>query len=366
MNDSFRKIMVLILIAFLLCSCGYKDIDKRFFVVTIGIDKAEHKKYKVMLKIAVPSQDVTTGGQQFIVSEYESNSITDAVRVMKSKVAKEIDFSHAKMVVLGEEIVKENIAEIVDWLIRRRDIQMIAWVGVGQPNAEKILKMSRITEVIPSNTLFLTFGETGTNSPYITSEPLFDFRKRLTERGLDPILPMIKSKGNYFEVNQTALFNKEKMRVLLTREETKVLNILLDRATGLDIRVKKEQGEKGNLLYVGAESAKATHTVKLNKHNKPTVQINIRINGVIEEVFEYVSEENLHTYEEEAKKQLKDRVLRLVKKLQKEQLDPVGFGLSYRSHRFSKDDWKEWESIYPDVDFDVNIDLKLEGTGLLK
>ncbi|MGG3798693.1 Ger(x)C family spore germination protein [Metabacillus fastidiosus] len=369
MRHLFKRIVVLISIVLVLSSCGYKDIDKRFFVVTIGIDKAENenKKYKIMLKVAVPSPDIKTEQQTFIVSEYESNSVTGAVRMIKSKLSKELDFSHTKMILFGEEVAQEDVRELTDWLIRRRDIQKIAWVGIGKPNAENILRMNRLTEEIPSNALFLTFGNTGTDSVYILSERLFDFRKRITERGISPILPIIESKGKgereYFEVNHGAVLDDKKVRMVLTSEETKILNIMLKRMEEADIRVDKD-GEE--FFYIASEGSSAKYKVKVKKGEKPTVDVHIRISGILEEELEYTGATNFKEYEKMAEQQVKQRVLHLLTTLQKENLDPIGFGLSYRATHFNKNDWEEWLAIYPHIDFNVDVDMKIEGSGLLK
>ncbi|MEC2074940.1 Ger(x)C family spore germination protein [Metabacillus fastidiosus] len=369
MKHLLKTIIVLTSIVLVLSSCGYKDIDKRFFVVTIGIDKAEDtdKKYKIMLKIAVPSPEVTSEQPKFIVSEHESNSVTGAVRMIKTKLSKELDFSHAKMVLFGEEIAKEDVSELTDWLIRRRDIQKIAWVGVGKPSAESILTMNRITEEIPSNALFLTFGNIGTDSVYILSERLFDFRKRITENGLSPILPIIEKKGEgereYFEVSDGAVLDNKKIKMILSSEDTKILNIMLERMEHADIRVNKD-GEE--FFYLASETSSVKYKIRAEKGKKPTVDIHIRIAGILEEELQYTGETNLTEYEKVAEQQVKQRVLRLLTSLQKENLDPIGFGLSYRATHFNENDWEEWLAIYPDIDFNIDVDIKIEGTGLLK
>ncbi|MED4532817.1 Ger(x)C family spore germination protein [Metabacillus fastidiosus] len=369
MKHLLKTIIVFTSIVLVLSSCGYKDIDKRFFVVTIGIDKAENtdKKYKIMLKVAVPSPEVTSEQPKFIVSEHESNSVTGAVRMIKTKLSKELDFSHAKMVLFGEEIAKEDVSELTDWLIRRRDIQKIAWVGIAKPNAESILTMNRITEEIPSNALFLTFGNIGTDSVYILSERLFDFRKRITENGLSPILPIIEKKGKgereYFEVSHGAVLNNEKIKLILTSEETKILNIMLERMEHADIMVNKDGKE---FFYIASEGSKVKYTIRNEKGKKPAVDIQIRISGIVEEELEYTGESNFKEYEKMAEQQVKQRVLHLLTALQNKNLDPIGFGLSYRATNFNKNDWEEWLSVYPDIDFNVDVDIKIEGTGLLK
>ena len=155
--------------------------------------------------------------------------------MIKSEVDKEIDFSHSKMIILGEDILGEDLQETIDWFIRRRDIQKIAWIAVGSPGVEEILKLKPKSESLPANALFLSFGRTGTESAYIITEYLFDLRKRLTEKGLDTVLPVIEANDfQTYKINSSIVLNKEGKITKLQPEETKVLNILLNRADKLE------------------------------------------------------------------------------------------------------------------------------------
>jgi spore germination protein KC len=365
-----RIINILLLMGTLiiLSSCGYKDIDRRSFVVTIGVDKSKdsEKKYKVMLKIAIPTSEVKVGEAKFIVSEYESNSITEAVRMINTKVDKELDFSHAKAIVLGEEMVKEDTKELLDWFIRRRDIQKIAWVGIGRPTAKEVISIKREIERLPSNALFLSFGRDGTESGYIISEYLFDFRKRVTERGLDPILPIIEARGNkYFEINEAGVFNSKKLKMSLSKEDTRILNILLNRAPKAHLSVKMEEDTEHDSFFIAADVLKTKFDIKNASSDNPSLDVRMKIEGIVEESLIDINNNVLKRLEKQAEKQFRDRVTTLLTMFQEENLDPVGFGIKYRARSFHKDDWEKWQKIYPTIEIKVTVDITLQGTGLL-
>ncbi|UJF32365.1 Ger(x)C family spore germination protein [Paenibacillus hexagrammi] len=122
-----RSMLFLFMLILLLTAsgCGFKDIDKRFFVVTIGVDKPEDssKKYAVYVKLAIPSPQERFGSNQALIVKEEANSITEAVRIIKSKVDKELEFGHCKTIILGEAMIHSDITDMMDWFVRRRDIQ---------------------------------------------------------------------------------------------------------------------------------------------------------------------------------------------------------------------------------------------------
>lgn len=55
-------ILLLFFITSLITGCGFKDIDKRMFVVGVGVDKSnsEEKPYKITLKMTVLSGGTKT------------------------------------------------------------------------------------------------------------------------------------------------------------------------------------------------------------------------------------------------------------------------------------------------------------------
>ncbi|MBW4838185.1 MAG: Ger(x)C family spore germination protein [Paenibacillaceae bacterium] len=353
-----------------LSSCGYKDIDKRFFVVSMGIDhnaeaEEDSPRYNVLLKLAIPQADVQAGQEEFILLGEKSDSITNAVRKIKAKVDKELDFSHTKVILFGEDVVKEgDVNRLLDWFMRRRDIQKIAWVGVARPNAEKVLQLKPKSERLPSNALFLSFGQSGTESAFIVSDYLFSFRKRLTERGLDPVLPIIEAEDNeLLQIDKSVFMNKDKSLGLLNPEETKLLNLITNRTEKADLEVKTTGTQK---FYISINKAKTKYKIKIPRDSEPYAEVNIKLVGTIEESSEDIDPADTKQLKEEAEKRYMKKAEALLSKLQARGADPVGFGLIYRGTHSNSDDWRQWEELYPRLTFKVKIEVRIQGFGGLR
>ncbi|MEH7415253.1 Ger(x)C family spore germination protein [Neobacillus drentensis] len=360
----WRCALLLLLTCFVLNGCGFKDIDKRFFVVSIGVDAAKDssKKYLVSLKFAVPGASKESPSEYQIVSQ-EANSLSEAVRIIKTKVDKEIDFSHAKVLLFSDDIVgRKGNAGMYYWFSRRRDIQKIAWVNIAEPTALAVLKVKPKSEHIPSDALFLALGKEGSETPYITSEFLFDFKYRLIERGIDPIMPIVKAKNDLFEINRVGLFNKSTLKLSLEPEETKMLNFLRNREEKSAIRV-----EKGDTtIVINTNKVKTNYKLFTPQGRTPFVKVNVLMEGNLEEASKRVPIAKLSTYEAAAEKSINKRIEKLLVKFQKSNLDPIGFGLRYRSRHFNEDDWEQWKSMYSNVVFKVESKVQIEDTGLIE
>ncbi|TVY05594.1 Ger(x)C family spore germination protein [Paenibacillus cremeus] len=352
----------------LLPGCGFKDIDKRFFVVTLGIDKptSSNKLFKVSVKLAIPSPQERFGSNQSIIVTEEANSVTEAVRIIKSKVDKELDFGYTKAFVFGESLLNEdgNLYEIMDWVNRRRDIQLTAWMAMGKPDALSVLQAAPRSERLPSNMLFLSFGQSGTETAYIVSEYLFDFFSRLKERGKDPILPIIERReDDQVSINRLALFNKQKHVATLSPYETKIFNSFYEQIGKVDIPIKYQN----NYVTIDANTIRTKYSIQNADSAKPVVHLTIKILGLLEESRMPVKLSELQQIEKVAEQELQLRVLALFKKLQKAGVDPIGIGLRYRaSHRTDQGEWEQWQEKYSRLDFQVYAQVKLMGTGVIE
>ncbi|SFI37126.1 Spore germination B3/ GerAC like, C-terminal [Paenibacillus sp. UNC496MF] len=345
--------------------CGFKDIDRRFFVMAIGIDGSgiEDKPFRVSLKLAIPFPKIQPGQTNAyrLVSD-DASTITEAVRHIKSKVDKELDFSQSKMIVVGKAISGKILEkDMLDWFLRRRDIQSCSYMALGDPSAEAVLNVKTSSERFPGDSLFLSFDRDGTESSYIATESLFDFHRRVREKGIDPYLPLIRTiDDSAFLIDQVAVFDKERMKAILTSEETRIFNELVARIQSFDIETKTEQ----------VQFALSVHRFRYAydiRDAPPAINLKGRIVAQAEESTEAFYTRPWTYYEQLAERQAETRYARLLQKLQRLNVDPVGFGLRYRATRYGKEkDWKAWQALYPKVAFHPKVSIDIKSSGGIK
>ncbi|MFM1652637.1 Ger(x)C family spore germination protein [Brevibacillus sp. B_LB10_24] len=360
-----KKMIFFVLVLCLSVSgCSFKDIDKRFFVVAIGVDKGKKQKFLVTLKLAIPAPLGTKSGEnESVMIRQEMNSISEAIRLLKTEVDKELDFGHAKVILFGEGLAKQDMTEALDWFVRRRDIQGIAWVSIASPSAEKIIQIQPKWERFASNALYLSFGQSGVESSYIITEFLYDFYARYHEKGLSAYLPVIKAREDHYVINQASIFRNKKVKLELSKEETQLLNVTMRSFNKFDLKVKTKQGE----LYISVEGVSNRYTIDTTS-SPPTIHFNVELNGILEEeVHKIGAAEKIKKYEAIAAQEYAKKLKAFLQKLQKANVDPYGFGLRYRATHFNnKNEWAEWEKIYPRAQFKVDVKVKIAATGLVE
>ncbi|MBU7591790.1 hypothetical protein FVO58_04485 [Metabacillus halosaccharovorans] len=204
-----------------------------------------------------------------------------------------------ELYIFGSSLVNEDLSNIVDWFSKRRDIQEIAWTAIGSPSAKKIIEAKPMGERLPSNSLFLTFGNEGKETPYISSVYLYKLIRLRNERGIDPILPIIDVEDQNFSTNRLAVFSDAKQVLLLEGEQTKYFNMITNNTSKTEIKVEKEN----QAPYFVFSTDQVRTTYEIQSENKTTnIDLNIEISGVVEESFDVLDDQKKMDYEKKSKK----------------------------------------------------------------
>lgn len=359
--------VIILVLSTTLSGCAFKDLDKRNFVVAIGVDPASNgnEGFKVTLKIAraIGNLKEATNPTYAYIS-YESNKISDAIRNMESRVDKVLEFGQTKVIILSKELLDTDYQQFMDYFIRRGDIQLVTWMAAASPSAEDILKVEPDTEAPSTIALFNTFDSNGTDSPFVTTTYLYEFRRDYFSKGMDTVIPLITTDEDHSELitNKSMVLKKEHPSLELDPFETLYYNSLFLHATGYSYKVEDED----MTLYLNVQKMKMKYKIITNK-SSPAINIKINVTGTVLESNKPLDPAKLKEYNKMAAKDMKKVTEDLLKKLQAANLDPFAFGIRYRATRFNhKNTFSDWEKMYPTIELNIDFDVDLQSIGAIK
>lgn len=360
-------ILLLLLMCMAVTGCNFKDIDRRIFVVAIGIDPGKVEgTFKVSLKLAIPQGDVTKIDEKMQILTEESESISEALRRMKSKVEKELDYVHCKSLILGEQIAAKDIRHVMDWAVRRRDIQLILNFAIGRPGALEVLQVKPPSERIPSNSLILAMSGQGTESPFISRVFSYQLMRSIYENGIDPILPIIEAQGKeQFLINKIALLDKNKIKLVLTPDETRLFNLL----SRSNLRTNFPAHLGGGMYQYYTESSSSSYRIVTQQEDNPYIRYNIKIRAILEEnsTEDMVTHHMLKEIGNSGAAELSKAVTVLLVKIRDSGMDPMGWGLHYGARHWNNDtEMAVWERLYPRLKFQVKANVDVKYSGMIK
>ncbi|WP_079526903.1 Ger(x)C family spore germination protein [Solibacillus isronensis] len=355
---------------FFLTGCAFKDIDKSVFVAMIAIDKSdeEDKPYKITLKLYEPTgsfKEATQPGYSYLTQTGET--LSEAIRILQSYSDKELEFGHSKLIIIGEELLKEDRSkEILDFLLRRPDIQMISWIAVGKPSAEEVIKIIPQGETVAYPELFNYFDHNGTTSQYIVTTYLFDFRRNMEERGIDTVVPIIKvsEEGKHFEINKSLVLADKKEPFELDYLNTAIFNMLTEETKHADFLIKRDDEH----FIARIDTIKPDYKVNIKKSENIELELKVGLYGYISESKKPLLNRDLPKYNKLLKEEGEEIITEFITKMIEEGYDPLGFGIDYKGkvlHNRRMSD-TEWEEAYKNAQIKVTVAPGLKSTGTIQ
>lgn len=360
-------VMIIVFMSFL-TGCGFKDIDNRVFVTGIGIDpsKNDEGKYRVTLKLAIPAsikeKSNASSSYQFLV--HKGDNIGEIIQILETYTDKVLEFGHAKVILINELLLEENLKDFMDYLFRRGDIQSIAYIGAARGSAEDVLRTLPKGEAVVASPLIKFFGETGNDSTYVVTVYLYEIRRDFHSKGIDAILPIVEvnKSGKHLMVNKLLIVGDKGEPLELTSKFTQAFNALKNSVPGYSFKLDSD----GYKLLLNMTTTKMKYNIIKENGQPKSIKVDVQMSGVISQSNKTLLVDKLDEYNKLAAKEIKQELEKMFTNIQEKNLDPFGFGLRYRTMQLhQKGTLEKWEKAYPKLPIDVTVDVDLKSTGTI-
>jgi spore germination protein KC len=291
---------------------------------------------------------------------------------MISTSGKKLYWSHAKVMIISEDIAKEGIVSIIDWVSRDSEVREDIWTLVthGQP-AYSIFDTPPKMESIISLQLNNTLRAEKSISRYPSIE-MWKFIDNMSSEGISAVLPVVVSNvengEKVLKVLGAGLFKKDRLIGYIDENMTKDLLWLRNELKGGLYNVKDENG---NITTLEIHNSKTKLKPKI-EDGQILINAGITINVDIAELsgsVNYIDENGRKKLENDAEKQIKSDVENTVKFIQKEyDADAFGFGsiIKIKNNSYWKKMSSEWDNIYPEIEVQVVPDVIIRGSATRK
>lgn len=350
------------------------EINQRIFPYSIGMDlnHGEGGDYIVTisyLNINAIGKNATQKDRVFVVS-IPATSLFEGSKKLSSIVPYPFYFRHLKVLVLGEELSRDEkqVREIVDGLSRDFNVNKKLLLAIAKGKAEDILRAvpKAAKQEVIEGSIYTLLNDTRTSSRF-TSKSLTDLIKGIDQGAV--IVPRLKIEGDDIKVFGECIFKNYAM---------------IDHIGEIDNRsILFLKGEvKTELIDAPFREAKISYELsgqsmkrKLIKDGENLkVKIDIETEGTLEEYTindksEEDGEKMIREMEKSIKIVLENEINKTLEILQKDnKADAIGMG-EYIS-KFHPKIWKEvekdWDEVFSEMDIEVKVTPKIRRRGLIK
>ncbi|MFD1178364.1 Ger(x)C family spore germination protein [Paenibacillus puldeungensis] len=373
--SKMKYVHIAILIAVVTCSItgcwNYREIEKMLVGVGVAIDKTEDGKIQLTAEVVDISQgkEMQIGAQLITVT---GDTMFDVVRRMITKFGMKLYWSHAKAVIMSQEVAREGAAKIIDWYMRdaetRSDIHILV---SGEKTAREVLAINEKGE----EPISFKLEEMLKNLSSVSTSPviqIWDFIDAVNTPGKTGFVPLVYlkqgSQGKQVaSIEGGAVFKEDKMIGILGGKETK--NVLF---------VRNEI--QGGILTLGSYERPPGISLEIFKSKteiKPVivdgeleVQVSIRTVTAIDEVQndqDFYLKEGYTRLEREAAEKLQNEVLSTIHMVQKQYGSDI-FGIGLAIHRKMPKEWKklepDWEYHFKNLKATVQAQVEIRNTAM--
>lgn len=357
---------------FLLSGCwNYVEIDQVISVSGFAVDVGQMGK-KLHLSAEIISVGATNKEELTVsVIETDSDTILEGIRNLMLLTSKKLYFGHCKVFVVGEEMAKKGIEEIIDLPIRDHEIRISMQLMIAKNGEGKDILCSEALSIpIVAYKLYdltkvfnISVGESLTPQ-------LYKICNSIQTEGQSTVVPALELKKVEDklmpELVGGAVFYKDKMRGYLDENEVKDLSILKNKLKTGVIKIKDPEKPEDFQLF---ELNKIKANTKLECDGEPKVKITVsssanlaetqnskdfmdlKVIEVTEAGFEEDTKEQYYAFIRTAQEELKCDVLGIGVMMQKE------YPKVWEKY---KDDWNK---TFETLQIDIQCKMKITGSG---
>lgn len=375
-----KKLLIVPLILLLTGCWNYRELNQLAITTGIAVDK-ENDNYKITIMIANSKKSSSSDGSitpSAAVYDGTGQTIYEAFKDTSLSVSKQIYLSHIDVLVLSEEVAKNNLTDVIDFLFRYPQTRNNFYLVLAKDKkASDILKVTTPLETFPSQNLAKNLEITDKLQGFTYTVNFTDFTKSLVSEGISPVLPSVTiigdtEEGNkeenikqnepttYLKLDMLGIFKNDSFVAWAKPDESKGINIINNRIYILGV-VVDYLDEK---IVTEITEMKTNFKVQDNK-----VTININTVGSIQEVNAKVNLYDPKTIDEIKNvnvDKIKEYVNKAINLAKINKTDIFGFGnYVYKNYPTKWEELKDkWDDeIFPNLEIEIKVNLKLQAKG---
>lgn len=381
-----KKVIFLIIPLLFLTGCyNYRELNELAIATAVEVDKIDNE-FHLLVQVANPKNqnDASSANQpQFVTYEARGLTIQEAFRNIIKESSRKIYGMHIQLLVITENIAKEDIKSMLDFFFRNVEIRKEFYVAVDttSKNDDKLLKVLTPVTNLSSNSILDSLE---TNSKFMGVSNLVTFNDLMNiylDETRELTLPTVYMKGNYEEgkteenlkttssdakvyLGNMAIFKDEKLLGYLSKEESLTVNLI------------KNEIKDALITHECKKDTYSTEEITLDKTNvkidleKLTVTINISGSGYIAE---YGCEGDLR--KEETIKKINDNLNKYIEQMVKESIISINKNYNSDIYDFRNTIYKQdpkyynkikdnyYKEIFNKLTYKIKSDITLQGKG---
>lgn len=367
-------LVAVILVATLFSGCNVREDQLKDMALAqaLGIDFKD-ESYNVSFMIYDLSKNrgssAELSGTLTKVFKGGGESVPYAITNLTTLIGKKPYYSHNRVVIVGEEMAKEGLSTVFDFLYRNAEMRPYVLVAIARGDAQEILGADLGETLNPAEEIQNVIT-VGAYYSYVPQAEIVDIAISTLEKTSDSYLPIVElSKDGDSELvkaSGTAIFNKMKLAGELNEEETKGLLWINNQiqygtlvcTTSTQNMVSAEIIDANTEVDVFVENGKIKYTIKAScalnidqVDGKETNSLSREQMQEIEQTYAKTIEKQISSAIDKCLGEYKSDVFRFGKRLWQKYPE---------TYREISDNWREK---FSELEFEIDVKTQVSKTG---
>ncbi|QGQ97884.1 Ger(x)C family spore germination protein [Paenibacillus psychroresistens] len=390
-----KRIAVGVIIIMLSITSGgcwdIRYLDELAIVFAIGLDTSDSANLKVTVQVVNPTtvslgSSKSGGGGNSAVTTYSETGPTflEAIRKMTSKTSRALYFSHNQVLVIGEDLAKEGVRQLFDFIERDPAIRTDFYIVIAKgAKAADVLKITTPVEMIPGTKIHDSIDNVEKKIGTSYKVSMKDIIQQINSGKQEIVAGSVEivgdkkqggSKQNIEEINPTtllklngmAVFKHEKLEGFMTPGESKGLSWINNRIKNTVIHIPCE---KEGTIAIEIMHSSTKLKVKL-QDNQPSFSIHVRQEANIGEIIcsdlDISDKKTFEILQKQFNEKIKKQIMNTVTKVQEMETDIFGFAdlVNKKNPAYWKKNQHQWDGIFAKVPVTVEVETNIRREGI--
>lgn len=381
---SKAMVALLILLFPLLSACTARDLNSFSLVTAIGIDKDE-AGYLVTYQVLNPKAAVSktnVNESPFVLYSEKGNALNEIERRTTTQAPRKMYFAHVRTVVIGEDLARDGLKEILDYLFRAREFRTDFYFIIAKgTTANRILSTVTPIDSVSGIKLFESIENSKDWWAPTNSLNIVELVNDINAKGNNPVLAGVEfyqktedmdtiktlEKSSPGKLKYTALgaFRGDKLVGWLDENESRALNNIVGKTKKSVLSVDYDEN-----THVSLNTSMKKPKIKVSlSDGKPVINVKLSADMTISTVtddVDFTEKENLDKLNSLANEKMVDSCKKTLDKAQHElKTDIFGFGESI--HRAYPKVWNElknnWDNEFTKLQVNFTVDTIIRDMG---
>ncbi len=338
----------------LLSGCAQERIIDRINIIhSIGLD-IEGETIK--MSASFPTYKTSSRKESISLLTGEAQTIYGNFAVLAAKSLQPIEIGQTRTLVISEKFARKDVTELADIINRESIKSSNATIVITKQNAGSI-----ISETIKKPSFFLS-GLVEQNMAHGNS-PRTNYHSFINQyygEGQDVYLPVINNDQGLLHMDGIGVFKGDELKLWLTNKEGLYIKLLKDKALTGEYDFTTAQQDKYSLVILRGKRKMA---IAQNGKAMISLKLTIELREFPKKV-NILKKNDLHEVKKQIEEKFASEIKTMLVLLQKNNVDPIGFGDQYSEQRRKYSENEFYGKIYSNLDFEVKTEIIILHSGV--